>query len=158
MSWTDERIEDLRRMWAEGLSASQIAGALGGVSRNAVIGKIHRLGLSGRVKTPSRAARKSPARAPSAGAPRTVAQPRVMAVGSAAVKIAERPEPAPVTVADVVPFSGGVSFLDLKPGQCRWPIGDPSSDDFRFCGAKTDGIYCEAHCKVAFPKRNKAKG
>ncbi len=72
MSWTDERIEQLRRLWAEGHSASQIAGTLGGgVSRNAVIGKIHRLGLSGRVKTARPAARR-PA-APVAPPPR---QPR----------------------------------------------------------------------------------
>ncbi|TMJ76370.1 MAG: GcrA cell cycle regulator, partial [Alphaproteobacteria bacterium] len=56
MTWTDERVETLKRLWAEGLSASQIAAALGGVTRNAVIGKVHRLGLSGRAKAPSSAA------------------------------------------------------------------------------------------------------
>ena len=56
MQWTDERVEKLKRLWAEGLSASQIAGELGnGITRNAVIGKVHRLGLSGRVKAASSA-------------------------------------------------------------------------------------------------------
>jgi GcrA cell cycle regulator len=55
MSWTDERVELLKKLWSEGLSASQIAGELGGITRNAVIGKVHRLGLSGRAKAPSSA-------------------------------------------------------------------------------------------------------
>ena len=53
MTWTDERVELLKKLWADGLSASQIAGELGGITRNAVIGKVHRLGLSGRAKSPS---------------------------------------------------------------------------------------------------------
>src|SRR4026209_1674872 len=53
MSWTDERVELLKKLWADGLSASQIAAELGGITRNAVIGKVHRLGLSGRAKSPS---------------------------------------------------------------------------------------------------------
>ena len=56
MSWTDERVELLKKLWADGLSASQIAGELGGITRNAVIGKVHRLGLSGRAKSPSSSA------------------------------------------------------------------------------------------------------
>src|SRR5437016_7824766 len=56
MSWTDERVELLKKLWADGLSASQIAAELGGITRNAVIGKVHRLGLSGRAKSPSSAA------------------------------------------------------------------------------------------------------
>src|SRR5262245_23827496 len=53
MTWTDERVETLKKLWTEGLSASQIAAELGGVTRNAVIGKVHRLGLAGRAKSPS---------------------------------------------------------------------------------------------------------
>src|SRR5438309_1124763 len=56
MSWTDERVETLKKLWTDGLSASQIAAELGGITRNAVIGKVHRLGLSGRAKSPSSAA------------------------------------------------------------------------------------------------------
>ena len=56
MTWTDERVELLKKLWADGLSASQIAGELGGITRNAVIGKVHRLGLSGRAKSPSSSA------------------------------------------------------------------------------------------------------
>ena len=56
MSWTDERVELLKKLWSDGLSASQIAAELGGITRNAVIGKVHRLGLSGRAKSASSAA------------------------------------------------------------------------------------------------------
>ena len=56
MTWTDERVETLKKLWTDGLSASQIAAELGGITRNAVIGKVHRLGLSGRAKSPSSAA------------------------------------------------------------------------------------------------------
>ena len=168
MSWTDERIEQLRRLWAEGHSASQIAGTLGGVSRNAVIGKIHRLGLSGRVKTPRPATRRaapppaqapSPAMAAAATRPKPAQAPRVMAAGAAAVKVVERdvyevaPEPR---VAEIVPLHGGIALMDLKASSCRWPIGDPSTDNFSFCGARTEtgATYCAAHCEVAFPARN----
>src|ERR1044071_2868011 len=67
-TWTDERVELLKKLWADGLSASQIAARMGGVTRNAVIGKVHRLGLSGRAKTaaaPAQPRSKKPARAPS---------------------------------------------------------------------------------------------
>lgn len=172
MSWTDERIEELRRLWAEGLSASQIAKMLGGVTRNAVIGKIHRMGLSGRVKTvrankPRAAApapqRKAPAARPAGPSP----APRVMAVGSAAVKVVGREAlleaPAPVSLpapaAAVVPIGGGVSFLELSPTQCRWPVGDPVGDEFVFCGARCESgeVYCRGHGEVAFPSRAKAR-
>ncbi|MEM8664818.1 MAG: GcrA family cell cycle regulator [Pseudomonadota bacterium] len=169
MSWTDERIDTLRKLWADGLSASQIADTLGGgVSRNAVIGKIHRLGLSGRVKSN----RSTTPRRPTPPRPKPAAQPRVMAVGSAVLKVVAReetapepepaPEPAPTPeahVAEVVPIHGGVSLFELKTSSCRWPLGDPSDNDFRFCGLKTGQgeTYCKAHAEAAFPSRTKAK-
>ncbi|WMS44201.1 GcrA family cell cycle regulator [Acuticoccus sp. MNP-M23] len=168
MSWTDERIEQLRKLWAEGHSASQIAGTMGGVTRNAVIGKIHRLGLSGRVKTARPAARRaapapatvSPAAAAAAvRTPKPAAQPRVMAAGAAAVKVVERevfePAPVPQHVAEVVPLRGGITLTDLSASTCRWPIGDPSGDNFSFCGARSEpgDTYCTAHADVAFPGR-----
>lgn len=169
MSWTDERIDELRRLWAEGLSASQIANELGGVTRNAVIGKIHRMGLSGRVKAQKPRAAAAPRRTPSRQAavrPAAPAQPRVMAVGSAAVKVVERDIPAPaleaapepVAVAEIVPFGGGVSLLELTPTSCRWPVGDPSDGDLKFCGAQCapGQVYCQAHAQRAFPGRTKA--
>ena len=75
-TWTDERVELLKKLWGDGLSASVIAGELGGITRNAVIGKVHRLGLSGRAKSPSSAAarpRKARAQAALAHASRVAA-------------------------------------------------------------------------------------
>ena len=142
MAWTDDRVATLTKLWADGLSASQIAKQLGGVTRNAVIGKVHRLGLSGRAKpsSPARkaAARKTasrasaatkpkskPSRAPSA--PRT---PRVIA------KVAA-PPPPPLE-AKLLADGKFATILTITDHMCKWPIGDPGQDNFRFCGRKTD--------------------
>ncbi|WP_420394373.1 GcrA family cell cycle regulator [Acuticoccus sp.] len=159
MSWTDERIEVLRKLWAEGLSASQIASSLGGVSRNAVIGKVHRLGLSGRVKAPqARAARHrarlAPARASAVSA--VVASSRPATAGALALKLEE--EAAPQVHAEVLSWSVGVALPDLSPRSCRWPLGDPSDPGFRYCGSRTcDGeVYCRGHAEAAYPARRRA--
>jgi GcrA cell cycle regulator len=151
MGWTDERVELLKKLWQEGLSASQIAKQLGGVTRNAVIGKVHRLGLSGRA-APSKPARPvfkapRPARpvAPPA-APRRVAEPSAAA-----------PQPSPVRYVDETP--GTATVLTLGAHMCKWPIGDPSLDSFTFCGRRTDdGPYCHEHAQVAYqPAQAKKK-
>ena len=79
MSWTDDRVELLKKLWADGLSASQIAGELGGITRNAVIGKVHRLGLSGRAKSPSSGAPR-PRKARSGGHMLRVSRPASAAI------------------------------------------------------------------------------
>lgn len=158
MSWTSERIEELRRLWADGMSASQIATSLGGVSRNAVIGKVHRLGLSGRVKAPqARAGRQRAAVAPGRRTAAIGPTGRVMAAGALAVKVTEEPEIAPLLEAQIVPFNGGVALMDLSASACRWPVGDPSDAAFAFCGARTPQgeTYCRAHGELAFPARAK---
>lgn len=230
MSWTDERVEMLRQLWGSGKSASEIAQVLGGISRNAVIGKAHRLGLSGR---PSPIKRRDPNAAPApssrsgtgkaaasgnaaaaAGPSRVGASGHGAAGGSAtrpatdgqangaakSVSVARtsppsqgsagiRPaEPGPsaavvtapmagpsestpaVTAADVgsgtparmrtVGSSAGASdmetgsatILSLTERMCRWPIGDPRDQNFRFCGRKAvAGMpYCADHCRMAY--------
>ena len=149
MSWTDERVETLKRMWAEGQSASQIAKELGGVTRNAVIGKVHRLGLSGRAapSKPARPAFKAPRPArPAAAAP---AAPRRIAEPTAVAAAAPTPAPAPVRYVEEAP--GTATVLTLGAHMCKWPIGDPSSDSFTFCGRRQDeGVYCLEHARVAY--------
>ncbi|MDD3836917.1 MAG: GcrA family cell cycle regulator [Phenylobacterium sp.] len=144
MGWTDERVELLKKLWQDGLSASQIAKQLGGVTRNAVIGKVHRLGLSGRA-TPSKPARpafKAPRPAPRAAAP---AAPRRIVQPLAAA----RPAPEPVRYVDEAP--GTATVLTLGAHMCKWPIGDPASEDFTFCGRRTsDSPYCLEHQRVAY--------
>ncbi len=134
MGWTDERVEQLKSLWTEGLSASQIARALGGVTRNAVIGKVHRLGLAGRV-SPSRSER-----------------PRLPVVPKVAVRL-HAPEP-PVVEEDPIHLADGnfVTVLTINDRMCRWPIGDPSENEFHFCGhkPKNGSPYCEAHARKAY--------
>jgi GcrA cell cycle regulator len=156
-TWTDERVETLKKLWGEGLSASQIATEIGGgITRNAVIGKVHRLGLSGRGKAkaapPARPkAKAAPAPSAPAPAPRPAA---IVAPPPAALAIEAAPEPAPVAVADEVglPLSERVTIMDLRESMCRWPMGDPTKPEFRFCGARSvTGLpYCSHHAQVAY--------
>jgi GcrA cell cycle regulator len=159
MNWTDERVELLKKLWGEGLSASQIAGELGGITRNAVIGKVHRLGLSGRAKsvaTPSVAPRPRKPRAPSH--PLTTFR---VAGNTALAPVMEAAEPdvapEPVVELKLVPKVSDfacerVTIMELRESMCRWPIGDPGREDFRFCGSRScsGSPYCEHHAQIAY--------
>ena len=154
MAWTEDRVEVLTKLWAEGLSASQIAKRLGGVTRNAVIGKVHRLGLSGRAK-PSRPktvskTRSTPKR--TAVKPRTPRKP---------APVVQAPPPPPPVEAKPLPNGEYATILTIRDHMCKWPIGDPAASDFRFCGRriKEGEPYCEAHCNVAYqPSRRRGSG
>ncbi|KAB0676576.1 GcrA family cell cycle regulator [Aureimonas leprariae] len=175
MSWTDERVELLTKLWGDGLSASQIAGQLGGVTRNAVIGKVHRLKLETRVKTLGGAeiVREETVEIETevevAGAQivqihaamRSV--PRVAAGMNAATafKLEEPdlPDLAPEVPVDprrpsgeVVPIARNLTLVQLTERTCKWPLGDPLSPDFRFCGNHSDesSPYCQYHARIAF--------
>ena len=163
MGWTDERVETLKKLWTEGLSASQIAKQLGGVTRNAVIGKVHRLGLAGRA-TPSRPAKR----------PRPVSRPRVVTGGGASTALAQRPRVPHAPYLALVPHldplkaedGSVVTVLTLSDTVCSWPIGDPSDATFAFCGrGVAEGEkhrYCREHAALAFqpqqPRRKRAYG
>jgi GcrA cell cycle regulator len=165
MPWTEERVETLKRLWAEGLSASQIAGKLGmGVTRNAVIGKVHRLNLAGRVNTP-RTQTPRTARKPAADghntAPRGPSRPSMPTAGATALKsfaqpqsnprLAPLPEPKPLRLVESSK-DGRITILHLSDKTCKWPIGDPQHEDFCFCGhGPRDGSpYCEYHARIAY--------
>ncbi|MBB6260531.1 GcrA cell cycle regulator [Paenochrobactrum gallinarii] len=181
MSWTDERVEVLKKLWSEGLSASQIAAQLGGVSRNAVIGKVHRLKLSGRGKTTTAAPRSkkvAPAPSVTASAPPRPATPPVTPAATAAhihVQAPVRPtvtktvgaaalqmeyvadtaiaEPVMKPASDVViPISRKLTLLQLTERTCKWPLGDPLSEEFHFCGHESgeSSPYCAYHAKLAY--------
>lgn len=161
MGWTDERVETLKKLWTEGLSASQIAKQLGGVTRNAVIGKVHRLGLAGRA-TPSRPAKR----------PRPAARPRIVSAATSGALMGQRPRPQHAPYLALVPHleplkaeDGSVTtVLTLSDSVCKWPIGDPTDATFAFCGrgAGHAGPYCADHAQLAFqpqqPRRKKAYG
>ncbi|RCW82084.1 GcrA family cell cycle regulator [Paracoccus lutimaris] len=193
MSWTDERVETLKRMWAEGQSASQIAKELGGVTRNAVIGKVHRLGLSNRNDdTPEAAPAAAPEAkpAPAAAAPKPAPEPAPEPKPAAAAAAAPAPQPEPepeaaapaasnfnrrpivpagqplppqpsaneispealASVREVEKRARKLSLMELTERTCKWPIGDPATDKFWFCGLPSVAgkPYCEAHVGVAF--------
>jgi GcrA cell cycle regulator len=167
MSWTDERVERLKTLWSEGLSASQIAAELGAVTRNAVIGKVHRLGLSGRAKPqvqPSRPTVAAPPRvkaapsrpvAQSQSVSRPQAPVRPISIGATALKANPEAEEA-LAVAPMAeiepPVFEKVTILSLTESTCKWPVGDPGKPDFFFCGRKSDtGIpYCAFHARIAY--------
>ncbi|MEO0344208.1 MAG: GcrA family cell cycle regulator [Pseudomonadota bacterium] len=173
MSWTDERVETLKKMWGEGKSASQIAKELGGITRNAVIGKVHRLGLSNR-SAPKKAAAPTKEKAAKAEAkvpvPKKPEPPRPHHVANATSIPPRRPiitagqplPPQPSTneisevalanAAEVVKKAKKLTLMELTEKTCKWPVGDPATDDFWFCGLATETgkPYCAAHNAVAF--------
>ena len=149
MSWTDERVELLKKLWADGLSASQIANELGSVTRNAVIGKVHRLGLSGRAKSLNSSA-------PRQRKPRTHAMLRIRPTmrGNTALAAVYDVEfaPEPEEMENIIPMGQRCSLIELSDSKCRWPIGDPGTADFAFCGGKpAEGfVYCGYHSRIAY--------
>ena len=181
--WTDERVELLKKLWLEGLSASQIAGVLGeGVTRNAVIGKVHRLKLTGRAKPASSSAPR-PRATPRPQAPRRVpagASPRPASSGIASMMKSRSASPAPMMGATAlkieavvetdayaapqaqelyIPEDQRLSLLQLNEHTCKWPIGDPLTPDFYFCGQHSDEgkPYCDFHSRRAYHQIEKKK-
>lgn len=180
MSWTDERVELLKKLWGEGQSASQIAKELGGVTRNAVIGKVHRLGLSNRATSasavkaepkakPAPKPKAEPRPSPKTEAARPVPPPTPASEGKPRLPIRKQiipagqplpPQPsaneispeALAKVNEVEKKSKKIGLMDLTERTCKWPVGDPATEDFWFCGlpVQTGKPYCEAHVGVAF--------
>ncbi|MFV0358442.1 GcrA family cell cycle regulator [Tropicimonas sp.] len=179
MSWTEERVEILKKMWGEGQSASQIAKELGGVTRNAVIGKVHRLGLSNRngagaadkpaaeteaeklaertdgARTPNGAA--APQATPAGEEPAETPPPRrqIIPAGQPLPPQPSANEISPealASVREVEKTARKLTLMDLPARTGKWPIGDPATDDFWFCGlpVQQGKPYCEAHVGVAF--------
>ena len=151
VGWTDDRVEQLKKLWEAGLSASQIAAELGNITRNAVIGKVHRLGLSGRAKSPSSSVPRQRKVRP---AQQMMRINRPVSRGNTALAQAfeVEAEPDPIAYDNVVPMSQRLNLLQLNENTCHWPVGDPSSPDFFFCGGKAlDSLpYCAHHSRVAY--------
>ena len=144
--WTEERIELLQRLWGQGYSASQIANQLQGVTRNAVIGKIHRLGKRNESKTAR--VRTNGFRAPVARRPASPAPHGPETRRTAAPDWALRPH-RPIFL---VEEPGLATSTTLAAHMCRWPIGDPDESGFSFCGQPSQGgrPYCEGHSRTAY--------
>ena len=157
MSWTDERVEKMCKLWNDGLSASQVATELGdGVSRLAVIGKLHRIGAAERGKTPTMAMRDNGSRRrsslPKPPMPRIVPRKEIFVPIAVAKSVPE--------IEVVIPESLRVTLMELGVLICRWPLGDPARDDFRFCGAAhvaAEGPYCTYHSRIAYTATDRQK-
>ena len=167
--WNDTRIRQLKKMWADGESAGEIAATLGGLSRNAIIGKIYRLGLSNRdpvpaVKMDKPKGKKQPKVASTTALPSgqnklPLRRPPVVRAGHplppqpAANEISED---VLRTAAETLKKAKKISLMELTEKTCKWPVGDPSTDDFWFCGldSETGKPYCKAHNDVAFHPPN----
>lgn len=174
MAWTDEMVDQLRQMWKEGLTTGEIGKRLG-VSKNSIVGKVHRLGLSGRPSpikkkedsesAPKKENLKENNEKKSASKP----QPAAEAKPKAEKKVAEK---TPVETSDNVseqslgaaPFAsemrkhhGKTMLTDLDNHTCRWPIGDPKDENFHFCGRKVHigQTYCDEHAAIAYVKAAK---
>ncbi|MAQ71463.1 MAG: gcrA cell cycle regulator family protein [Alphaproteobacteria bacterium] len=169
--WTDDRVNLLKELWGEGKTAKEIAQLLGGgLTRNAVIGKAHRMKLSGRVspiqQNKTVAQEKKEASARKSGKLKDIRTPIVPAAKKPvpAAKVAtpkkdtetggktfvtrRRPTPPEANEAQ----GAGVELAEIKEKMCRWPIGDPKEDDFHFCGGRVTSSlpYCDVHAQIAY--------
>ena len=197
MSWTPDRVETLIKMWSDGQSASQIAAELGGVTRNAVIGKVHRLGLSNRgantlkekkskatsvekvsrrrkteksrtqteLKTDESSRRQSSSHAMKSGPETKNSSEKGPSLRSnkSIIFAANQPLPPQTSapeiseetlqnVKSIEKKSKKLSLMELTERTCKWPIGDPATEEFWFCGhpAEPGKPYCETHIEIAF--------
>ncbi len=196
MSWTPDRVEALKKMWSDGQSASQIASDLGGVTRNAVIGKIHRLGLSNRgighqkdknenLKQETTSIRKNKNTSVNDSVKARKTKKNSTPQNKKSINLIqsnkETPKPAPQNVNKPIIFTANqplppqpstseiseetlknvksiekkskkLSLMELTERTCKWPIGDPATDKFWFCGhmAEPGKPYCETHIEIAF--------
>ncbi len=137
MDWTDDRVALLKRLWGEGKTAAEIASELGGVTRNAVIGKAHRLKLSNRVSPIQQ--NKKPV-----------------------VVISKPPVAAEKKIRQTLEQDNnrtGISMLELGNQMCRWPLGDPREEKFGFCGdGSVPGLpYCDRHAKAAYQAAGRSR-
>jgi len=163
VGWTDDRVALLRRLWEDGQSASKIAAQLGGVTRNAVIGKVHRLGLAGRARGGEEAPSTATPSAKVIEIQTAIAVVETQAPEPVAI-VSHRPAPdfpasAPTPASTPLPVSQRVTIMDLRESMCRWPLGDPTTPEFRFCGARSiTGLpYCTHHAEIAYQPATERK-
>lgn len=173
MAWTDEMVDQLREMWREGLTTGEIGRRLG-VSKNSIVGKVHRLGLSGR---PSPIKKKE-----DPNAPQEITATKPIKEKSKETPIKEKTETKPIIKAEKAPAKepehkekevasapktevhapshhhyGKTNLTELDNHTCRWPLGDPKDENFYFCGKKVriGQTYCDEHSSIAYVKTNK---
>ena len=143
MSWTDEKVAKLRELWGKGNTASQIAEIIGGISRNAVIGKAHRLNLSAKIKTRAAISNRNYENSIDN---KNVKQKKLRGIRFKSLLIEKDFEPEQPK-----------QLEELDENSCKWPIGHPNEENFYFCGRKSlkDFSYCKLHLLYAYQPKGK---
>ncbi len=144
MSWTEEKVKKLRELWGSGKTASQIAEIIGGLSRNAIIGKAHRLNLSAKIKTRSSSINQNNIKSNDQG--------------NGPQKKVRRSKFKSIVIEKDFPAEDPKQLLELEHGMhCKFPIGHPNETNFYFCGRKPlkDFSYCKLHLLYCYQSRDK---
>ncbi len=146
MSWTDEKVAKLRELWGKGKTANQIAEIIGGITRNAVIGKAHRLNLSAKIKTRYVSPNKN-------------IENNIENNNSKSFKGRRSRFKSLIIEKDFEP-ENPKQLEELDENSCKWPIGHPNEKSFYFCGRKSlkDFSYCKLHLLYAYQPKGKKEG
>ena len=144
MSWTDEKVESLKKLWGSGKTASQIAEIIGGISRNAVIGKAHRLNLSAKIKTRTATSNQNFNNSTNEKNIQAAKRGRKSKFKSLIIEKDFEPE-------------NPKQLEELDENSCKWPIGHPDENSFYFCGRSSlkDFSYCKLHLLYAYQPKGK---
>ena len=143
MSWTEEKVSKLKELWGKGNTASQIAEIIGGISRNAVIGKAHRLNLSAKIKTRTATSNKN--------------LDRNVEANNAQLKRGRKSRFKSLIIEKEFEPENPKQLEELDESSCKWPIGHPDEKNFYFCGRSSlkDFSYCKLHLLYAYQPKGK---